>query len=115
MFWGCIAIATNLSTGLFLLDRLPIVETSTLPALAKIPFAGLMLWTAYACFRHILFVALSVLLPVAFWIIHAAVRSRGIKNKISNKMDQVGAQVYAQTLMGFFLAKLGYETKDYEE
>lgn len=115
MFWGCIALATNVSTILFLIDRLPLVKPPTLPTPAKIPLAGLVLWTSYACFRHILFVVLSVLVPVAFWIVHAAIRSRGFKNKVSNKMEQAGAQVYAQTLMGYFLAKLGYETKDYEE
>lgn len=115
MFWGCLAIFTNVTTGLFLVDRLPYVKQPKLPTPAKIPLVGLILWSTYACFRQILFVKLSILLPIAFWIIHASIRSRGIKNKLSNKMEQVGAQVYATSPMGYYLSKLGYETKDFDE
>lgn len=62
-------------------------------------------------FRPMLYFLLAVLIPIAAWIIHASVRSRGLKNKISNKMEQIGAPIYTSTPMGYILSTLGLETK----
>lgn len=69
----------------------------------------------YLAFRPILFFSLSILIPSAISIVHASIRSRGLKNKISNKMEQIGAPVYINTPMGFLLSSLGLETKDFED
>lgn len=113
---GAFGIATTGVVGLFALDRIPQLA----PIRAQYPIAvpGLAIFdliVLYFTFRPILFFALSVLVPVAISMIHAAVRSRGLKNKVSNKMEQLGAPVYADTPMGYVLSALGLETKDFEE
>ena len=69
----------------------------------------------YLNFRSILFFALVILVPVLLWIVHASLRNRGIKNKVSNKMEQLGAPVYSNTPMSYILGSLGLETRDLEE
>lgn len=69
----------------------------------------------YATIRPVMFLTLVVLVPILFWILHASVRSRGLKNKVSNKMEQLGAPVYANTPMEYIVTALGLEAKDFEE
>lgn len=49
---------------------------------------------------------MGILLPVVVVFIHASMRLRNIKNKITNKMEHVGLQ---RTPMGIFLESLGQE------
>lgn len=107
---------TTAGVVLFTLDKIP--QLSSLKA--QYPFAiyalaAFNLLVVYLTFRQILYLALAVLIPVAIWIIHASVRSRGLKNKISNKMEQIGASVYTNSPMGYVLSTLGFETKDFED
>lgn len=62
-----------------------------------------------------MFFALVVLIPFLGWILHASVRGRGLKNKVNNKMEQMGAPVYTNTPMGIALVSLGLEARDFEE
>lgn len=87
---------------------------------SKYPFAiyvagAVDLMVLYATFRPILCLALVVLVPVLLWIVHASLRSRGLKNKASNKIEQLGGQVYTNTPMGFLLSSLGFEARDHDE
>lgn len=118
LFAGSIGIATSVSTALFSLDRFP--HPMAREIRTKYPFATygaavVNLMVMYLSFRHVLFFALVVLVPIAFWILHASMRSRGIKNKVGNKLEQMGAQVYANTPMGLVLTTLGLEARDLEE
>jgi len=103
-------------TVLYFLDRIHYLA----PQRARYPasvfgVAAIDLLVVYMTFRPILYFALSLLLPLAFSIIHAAVRSRGLKNKLNNKMGQVGASFVIDSPMSIGLAALGFDIKDYEE
>lgn len=116
IFVGSFGVATTGAVVLFTLDRIP--QLTSLRAqypVAMFGLGALNLLVIYITLRPILFLALSLLIPIALWLIHAATRSRGIKNKISNKMEQIGAQVYTNTPMGYILSILGIEAKDFEE
>ena len=114
---GSFGIATTVATALFALDKIPQARDVR----SKYPFAiyvagAVNLIILYSSFRPILFLALVVLVPFLGWVAHAATRSRGIKNKVSNKVEQMtGGQVYANTPMGFVLMSLGFEARDYDE
>lgn len=113
---GASGIVTTIAVALFSLDKIP--QVSSLRTQYPMAMYGawlLNLTVVYATFRPILFFALVVLVPIVFWIVHASMRSRGLKNKISNKMEQLGAQVYANTPMELVLNSLGIEAKDFEE
>lgn len=121
MFLGAFGIVTTAAVVLFLLNKIPQL-TSLRAKLAKYPHAvwifGLVALDAlivYSTFRPILFFALALLVPVAVSIIHASVRSRSLKNKISNKMEQIGAAVYSNTPMEYILLTLGFDIKDIED
>lgn len=117
MLAGAFGIVTTVATALFGMNKIP--EASDLRS--KYPFAiyvagALDLMILYSTFRPILFLAMVVLVPFLGWVTHAATRSRGIKNKVSNKVEQMtGGQVYANTPMGFLLTSLGFEARDFEE
>lgn len=101
---------------MFARDRIP--QLASIRARYPIAVPGLailQLVVLYFTFRQILFFALSILIPIVLWIVHAAVRSRGLKNKVNNKLGQLGAPIYANTPMGYVLSALGLETKDFEE
>lgn len=116
MFLGAFGIATTGAVILFGLDRIP--QVSSLKQqypIAVFGLGALDLLVVYLTFRPILFFCLSLLVPVALSIIHAAVRSRGLKNKISNKVEQLGGSIYTNSPMGCVLSTLGFETKDFED
>lgn len=107
---------TTVAAGLFTLDRIPQLTQIKRQYPASVFAAwGVDLLVVYSLFRPILFLLLIILVPVLFWILHASMRSRGLKNKINNKMEQIGASVYANSPMGYVLVMLGFEAKDYEE
>lgn len=113
---GAFGIVTTAATVLFGLDKIP--QASQVRS--KYPFAiyvagAIDLIVLYSTFRPILFLALVVLVPFLLWIAHASTRSRGIKNKVSNKVEQLGGQVYSNTPMGIVLTTLGFEARDHEE
>lgn len=51
---------------------------------------------------------LGILLPVAAIFIHASLRLRNLKNKIVNKVENLGLRT---TPMGFFLEEMGLESE----
>jgi hypothetical protein len=113
---GLFGVALTVATALFALNKIP--QASDLRS--KYPFA---IYVAGAVdfivlcmtFRQILFLTLAVLVPVLVCIVHASLRSRGLKNKASNKMEQLGGQVYTNTPMGYLLSSLGFEARDHDE
>lgn len=116
MFSGSLGIGTTVAVALFALDKIP--QVSSLRAQYPIAVVGLAafdLLVVYSTFRQILFFALAVLIPIALSIIHASVRSRGIKNKVSNKIEQISGQIYTNSPMGLVLSVLGLEAKDCDE
>lgn len=116
IFLGAFGIATTGAVGLFALDRIPqLVSIRAQYPIAVPAFAVLDLIVLYCTFRPILFFSVAILVPIGLWIVHAAVRSRGLKNKVNNKMEQLGAPIYANSPMGMVLSTLGLETKDFEE
>lgn len=114
---GVFGIATTVATALFGLDKIP--QASELRR--KYPFAvyvagAVDLMILYSSIRPIMFLLLVVLVPFLGWIAHASMRSRSIKNKVSNKVEQMtNGQVYSNTPMGFVLLSLGFEARDFEE
>lgn len=113
---GAFGITITVAAVLFSLDRIP--QLSTIKAKYPIAVAGVWIFDLmilYATFRPIMFFLLVVLVPFLLWIVHAATRSRGLKNKLNNKMDQLGAPVYGDTPMGYVLTLLGIETKDMDD
>lgn len=116
IFWGSIGYLFTAAVFLFTQNKIPQLSAlrAQFPNGIYVAF-GLDLLVLYLTFRPILYLSLALLIPLALWIIHASVRSRSIKNKISNKMEQIGAPVYANTPMGCALSFLGFETKDYDE
>lgn len=116
MFGGAFGIGTTAAVALFTLDKIPQLKTIKRQYPVAIYAAwGLALMVVYSTFRPIISFLLVVLIPIIFWILHASMRSRGIKNKINNKMEQLGASVYTNSPMGFLLIALGFEAKDYED
>lgn len=116
MFAGALGLGLTGFVVLFSMNRIP--QLSSLKAqypIATFGLAAVDLLILYSTFRCILFFALSLLIPILLWMVHAALRSRGIKNKINNKIEQIGGQVYANTPMGMVLSFLGVEAKDFEE
>lgn len=107
----CIAI------GLYATDNIP--QASDLRR--KRPFLFYVvcfvnLLILYSTAKSMVFLSYVVLGPLLGWIVHAAIRSRGIKNKVCNTVELVtGGQFYANTPMGFVLVLLGLEARDYEE
>lgn len=116
MFAGALGLATTGLVVLFILDRIPQLSSlrSQYP-IAMFGLGALNLLVFYSTFRCILFFSLSLLVPILTWMVHASMRSRGIKNKINNKMEQIGGQVYTSTPMGIVLSALGMEAKDFDE
>lgn len=113
---GAFGIGTTVATALFGLDRIP----QATPLRNQYPLAvygafAVNLMILYATLRPVMFFLLIVLVPILFWILHASMRSRGIKNKVSNKMEQIGAHVYANTPMEFIVTSLGLEAKEFDE
>ena len=87
---------------------------------SKYPFAtygaaAINVLIVYLTFRPILSFLLAVLVPIALSMLHASMRQRGIKNKVNNKMEQMGGEVYTSTPMGFVLMALGLEAKANED
>lgn len=116
MFAGAIGMGSTVLVALFILDRIP--QLSSLRAqypVAMFGLGALNLLVFYSTLRCILFFTLSLLVPILTWMIHASMRSRGIKNKINNKMEQIGGQVYTNTPMGMVLSALGMEARDFDE
>jgi hypothetical protein len=113
---GAFGVAVTVATALFAMNKIP--QASDLRS--KYPFAiylagAVDFMVVYAAFRPILYLALAVLVPVLLWVVHASLRSRGLKNKASNKIEQLGGQVYTNTPMGYLLSSLGFEAKDHDE
>lgn len=116
MFLGAFGIVTTVVTVLFSLNRVP--QLSSLRAQYPAAVFGLAAFDAliiYSTFRPILFFLLALLVPVAVSIIHASVRSRSLKNRVSNKMEKIGAPVYANTPMEYILTSIGFDIKDIED
>jgi hypothetical protein len=68
---------------------------------------ALLIGAIYVLFHMIgglLLFALGVMLPVCLIILHACLRLRNVRNKISTKMELVGVK---HTMMGFMLERLG--------
>lgn len=116
MFAGAIGMGTTGLVVLFIMDKIP--QLSSLRAqypLAMFGLGAVDLFIFYSAFRCILFFLLSVSVPILVCLVHASTRCRGIKNKISNKIDQIGGFVYNNTPMGKVLSVLGLETRDFDE
>lgn len=116
MFLGTFGIVTTGITVLFSLNKVP--QLSSIRAQYPAAVFGLAAFDAliiYSTFRPILFFILALLVPIAVSIIHASVRSRNLKNKVSNKMEKIGAPVYANTPMEYILTTLGFDMKDIED
>lgn len=110
------AFATLSVVGLYILDRLPHLRQLR----SQYPLSVYGAWAfgalvTYLSFRPLTHLTLVVLVPVLFWIMHAATRGRGIKNKINNKMEQLGAPVYKNTPMEHILNAFGIEARDFDE
>jgi hypothetical protein len=113
---GALGISVTVATALFALNKIP--QASDLRS--KYPFAiyvagAVDLMVLYAAIRPIMYLTLVVLVPVLLWIVHASLRSRGLKNKAINKIEQLGGQVYTNTPMGYLLSSLGFEARDLDE
>lgn len=116
MFLGAFGISLGGVVVMFALNKNRQIQNLNSQYRWLLPALGLVKFLIfYLAFRPILFFTLAILVPLAICMIHASVRSRGLKNKISNKMEQIGAQVYVNTPMGFALSVLGLETKDLED
>lgn len=63
-------------------------------------FSGLIL----NAIGSVLVFLFSICLPLTLVFIHAALRTRNLKNKIENKAESIG---FKRTVMGFILEKLG--------
>lgn len=113
---GAFGIGFTLATGLFAMDRIP--QAASLRRAYPMATYGALavnLMVLYATLRPVMFFLLVVLVPILFWILHASMRSRGIKNKVSNKMEQIGAHVYANTPMELIVTSLGLEARDCDD
>lgn len=116
MLLGAFGIGSTGGVILFTLNKIP--QLASLKAQYPASVFGLgaiNLLIIYLMFRPILFFSLALLVPVALSMTHASLRGRGLKNKLNNKMEQIGAPIYSSTPMGFVLSTLGLETKDFEE
>lgn len=116
MVMGAVGISAGAIVVMFALNKNRQIQNLNAQYRWLLPALGIAKFLIfYLAFRPILFFSLAILIPIAICIAHASVRSRGLKNKISNKMEQIGAPVYVNTPMGFVLSTLGLETKDFEE
>lgn len=116
MVGGSFAIASGVLVVLLALDKIP--QASALKAQYPVAVFGLGfidLLISYMFFRAIMLFLLSIMLPILFWLLHASVRSRGVANKVKNKMEQMGVPVYDNTPMCLILTTLGFDVKDYSE
>lgn len=116
MFLGALGIGTSIFAIFFSLNKIP--QLSSIKAqypYASTFFAAFDALIVYSTLRPILFFMLALLVPVAVSIIHASVRSRNLKNKVSNKMEKIGAPVYANTPMEYILTSVGFDIKDIED
>lgn len=116
MLIGLLGFATAVVVGLFTFDGLPQLRQVR----SQYPMSIFGAWVVealvtYLTWRPLSTLLLVVLVPIVFWILHASMRSRGIKNKISNKMEQLGAPVYKNTPMEQILTAFGIEARDVEE
>lgn len=113
MLCGGLGIGLSAMLVLFILDKVP--QVSALKAqypIAVFGLGALDLLVCYLLIKSIMFFLLSILLPILFWILHASVRSRGVSNKVKNKMEQMGLPVYDNTPMCMVLTTLGISVKD---
>lgn len=110
---GSLGIITTGLVLLFALDKIP--QASSLRAQYPVAVLGLAIFDAIVCYmslRSISYVVMAVLIPVLFAIVHASVRSRGVSNKVKNKMEQVGVSVYGNSPMAIILGFVGIDPKD---
>lgn len=116
MIGGVFGVSTVAAAALFALDKIPQLKPIKRQYPIAVPGAGVLsLIVVYCAFRPVLYFLLAVLIPIAGWIIHASMRSRGLKNKINNKAEQLGGQVYANSPMGIVLSTLGIEAKESDD
>lgn len=112
---GVIGVAVHVALVLFSMGKIPQAN----PVLDQYPASkfgalGFNVVALFWTFRPVLFLVYVLPWPILFAILHGAVKSRGIKNKVSNKMEQLGAPVYTSTPMGIVLVTLGLEAKDFD-
>lgn len=108
-----LGITTTGLVVLFAINKIP--QASALREQYPVAVLGLAIFDAIVCYmsiRSITYFLLAILLPVLLSISHASVRSRGVANKIKNKMEQVGVSVYGNSPMGLLLSFAGIELKD---